>query len=79
MNNKVDLSKFQLFSKMLSGAKSGDCILQGFNLRYTDIAEALIELGWNESCLEFKTVYDGVEISVEASRGLYELSMKLSN
>lgn len=66
-----------LWNKMLDAALQGKTVTQKFSVRYTDIVEPLMELGWSDNCIEWSyAYYNGVTLKVLSYRDGFELTMK---
>ena len=73
------MNKF-LWDRMLDAALKGNTLTQKFNIRYTDITEPLIALGWSDNCIEWSYIYSsGVMVNVISCYDGFELTMKKIN
>lgn len=69
-----------LWSRMLDDVLKGNTLTQKFSIRYTDIVEPLMELGWSDNCIEWSYIYNsGVMLSVISCYDGFELTMKKIN
>lgn len=69
-----------LWDRMLYDVLKGNTLTQKFNMRYADIVEPLIGLGWSNKCIEWSYIYNsGIMISVISRYDGFELTMKKIN